>query len=112
MSDQGPGGVRQISAAELRAMLDRGDALEFVDVRTPEERAIAYIEGSRLLDDEYGAHILKLDRGTMLVFQCHHGIRSQSAAEFCVRQGFTNVYNLIGGIDAWSVSVDPSVPRY
>lgn len=105
-------GVRQITGAELKAMLERGDLLELVDVRTPEERSIARIEGSRLLDDEYGAQILRLDRTTTLVFQCHHGVRSQAAAEYCVRQGFTNVFNLVGGIDAWSTSVDPSVPRY
>jgi rhodanese-related sulfurtransferase len=53
-----------------------------------------------------------LDRNTTVVFQCHHGIRSQSAAEYCLREGFRNLYNLQGGIDAWSQLVDPSVPRY
>jgi len=43
---------------------------------------------------------------------CHHGIRSRQAAEYFLRQGFTNLYNLSGGIDAWSTLVDPSVPRY
>lgn len=104
--------VRQISPTELKAMLERGDALELVDVRTEMERGIAHINGSRLLDQAYGDHILGLDRATTLVFQCHHGIRSQAAAEFCVRQGFTRVYNLAGGIDAWSLTVDPLVPRY
>ena len=48
-----------------------------------------------------------------MLFQCHHGIRSQSAAEYFLReQGFSNLYNLRGGIDAWSQLVDPSVPRY
>jgi len=46
------------------------------------------------------------------VFQCHHGIRSQDAAEYFAQAGFTNLYNLRGGIDAWSMLVDPSVPRY
>ena len=104
--------VYQISAPELKAMLERGEPLELVDVRTEEERRLACIEGSRLLDQAYGDHILGLDRATTLVFQCHHGIRSQAAAEFCVRQGFTRVYNLAGGIDAWSLAVDPLVPRY
>lgn len=110
MSDRAD--VRQISPTELKAMLERGEPLELVDVRTELERGLACIEGARLLDQAYGDHILALDRDTPLVFQCHHGIRSQAAAEFCVRQGFTRVYNLAGGIDAWSLTVDPLVPRY
>jgi monothiol glutaredoxin len=108
-----PGGpVKQISATELKAMLASGEPLELVDVRTEDERAIACIDGSRLLDREYGDYILALDRDTTLVFQCHHGIRSQAAAEYCVEKGFRNVYNVVGGIDAWSLTVDRSVPRY
>ena len=47
-----------------------------------------------------------------MVFQCHHGVRSQAAAEYFQREGFRNLCNLEGGIDAWSTLVDPSVPRY
>lgn len=111
-SEPTPPHVRQISAAELKAMLGSHVPFEFVDVRTPEEQELASIAGSRLLDQEYGDQILTLERDTPLVFQCHHGIRSQSAAEYCIRQGFTNVCNLVGGIDAWSLTVDPTVPRY
>lgn len=93
-------------------MVDSGVPFELVDVRTEEERALAKIEGSRLLDKPYHDYLLSLDRSTTLVFQCHHGIRSQSAAEYCLAQGFENLYNLRGGIDAWSQLVDPSVPRY
>ena len=93
-------------------MLESGEPLELVDVRTDDERAIACIEGSRLLDREYGDYILGLDPATTLVFHCHHGIRSQAAAEYCIEKGFRNVYNVVGGIDAWSLTVDRSVPRY
>jgi len=106
------GSVKQISATELKTMLTSGEPLEFVDVRTEDERAIACIEGSRLLDREYGDYILGLERDVTLVFHCHHGIRSQAAAEYCVERGFRNVYNVVGGIDAWSLTVDRSVPRY
>ena len=105
-------GVIQLSAPELKQMIERGQTFEFVDVRTDDERAVAAIDGSRLLDRAYHDHLLTLDRETPLVFQCHHGIRSQGAAEYFRRQGFRNLYNLEGGIDAWSVLVDPSVPRY
>lgn len=104
--------IQQLSALELKAMIDSGAAFEFVDVRTDWERELAKIDGSRLLDQAYHDHILTLGRDTPLVFQCHHGIRSQSAAEYCQGLGFENLFNLRGGIDAWSQLVDPSVPRY
>ena len=104
--------IQQLSAAELKAMIDSGTPFELVDVRTEWEREIASIAGSRLLDQAYHDHLLTLDRATPLVFQCHHGIRSQSAAEYCQGLGFEHLFNLRGGIDAWSQLVDPSVPRY
>ncbi|MEZ4400358.1 MAG: Grx4 family monothiol glutaredoxin [Kofleriaceae bacterium] len=107
-----PPAVKVIGPKELKAMLDQGTAKELFDVRTPRERATAVIAGSRLFDDEAAAHIATLDKGTPLVFFCHHGGRSQNAAEHFVSQGFRNVYNLGGGIDAWSIQVDPSIARY
>jgi monothiol glutaredoxin len=104
--------VRQLSAPDLKALLKSGAAIELVDVRTEEERAIAMIAGSRLLDQAYHEALLLRDRETPIVFQCHHGVRSQHAAEYFRREGFRNLYNLRGGIDAWSLLVDTSVPRY
>jgi monothiol glutaredoxin len=108
----GPARIRQITAQELKSMLDGGVPLELLDVRTEEERAIAKIEGARLLDQAAVEHLQGLGRDTLLVFQCHHGVRSHAAARHFVAQGFTNVCNLEGGIEAWSLAVDPSVPRY
>ena len=93
-------------------MIDGGAVIELVDVRTFEEREIAAIDGARLLDQTYHDELLCRDRETAIVFQCHHGIRSQHAAEYFQRAGFRTLYNLSGGIDAWSLFVDPSVPRY
>jgi monothiol glutaredoxin len=104
--------VRQLAPAALKSMLDAGGPLEFFDVRTPSERELASIPGTRLLDDDALKHIDGLDKDTPLVFHCHHGGRSQAAAERFLRQGFRRVYNLAGGIDAWSATVDTSVPRY
>jgi monothiol glutaredoxin len=104
--------IRQLSAPELKAMLASGAPFELVDVRTPDERAIARIDGSRLLDQSYHDALLQMDRATPIVFQCHHGIRSQHAAEYFRQAGFRNLFNLVGGIDAWSALVDPSTPRY
>lgn len=104
--------VRQMPAPELKALIDSGVPFELVDVRTDFERSIAAIDGARLLDKAYHDELIELDRDTRIVFQCHHGIRSQQAAEYFRSQGFRNLDNLQGGIDAWSALVDPSVPRY
>ena len=104
--------IQQLSAPDLKGMLESGLAFEFVDVRTEGECAIARIEGARLLDQAYHDALLQRDRDTTIVFQCHHGIRSQQAAMYFRQAGFRKLYNLVGGIDAWSALVDPSVPRY
>ena len=104
--------IRQLSAPELKALIESGAPFELVDVRTDDERALARIDGSRLLDRAYHDALLGMDRNTPLVFQCHLGIRSQQAAEYFRSQGFRNLSNLQGGIDAWSQLVDASVPRY
>ena len=108
-----PPPVGAMSPAELAdARRDAGSAPTLVDVRTSDERARARIEGSILLDDEGLRTVSSLAKDTKLVFYCHTGVRSQSAAEHFRAEGFTDVHNLEGGIDAWSRQVDPSVPRY
>ena len=95
-----PPPIRQLSAPELKALIEGGTAFELVDVRTDEERALAKIDGSRLLDQSHHDALLRLDPNTPIVFQCHHGIRSQHAAEYFRREGFRNLYNLRGGIES------------
>jgi monothiol glutaredoxin len=107
-----PPKVRQLAPKELASRLKAGEKLALFDVRTAGERDIAKIEGARLLDREAEDEIMTLPKDTTLVFHCHHGGRSQSAAEHFLAKGFRNVHNLAGGIDAWSVEVDPKVPRY
>jgi monothiol glutaredoxin len=86
--------------------------MELLDVREPHEREQANIDGSKLLDQAMADRIADLPKDTMLVFYCHSGVRSQSAAGHFRSRGFTNTHNLVGGIDAWSQRVDSSVPRY
>jgi monothiol glutaredoxin len=107
-----PARVKRISPAELQARLARGDALLLVDVRPEDEREIAKIEASRALDAALHAEIGQGPRDRAIVLYCHHGPRSQRAAEELVQQGFRDVYNLTGGIHAWSMDVDPDVPMY
>jgi Grx4 family monothiol glutaredoxin len=103
--------VVQLTPHQLKLRLDRGEVALF-DVRPESERQIAKIAGSRALSG--GCQKLLYDHppDAPIAVYCHHGFRSQVAAEQLLLDGFRNVYNLIGGIDAWSQAVDPSVPRY
>ena len=108
-----PPSVGRMSPAELAAARrEAATAPTLVDVRTSDERARAVIEGSIPLDEEGMKLVSALAKDTKLVFYCHTGVRSRSAAEHFRTEGFTDVHNLEGGIDAWSREADPSVPRY
>lgn len=107
-----PPKVRPLAATELAEWMAQKEDFALFDVRTPAERERARIEGAILLDDEGEAALAALPRDTTLVFQCHHGIRSRAAAEQALLRGFTRVWNLTGGIEAWSREVDAKVPRY
>lgn len=107
-----PPRVKSITAAKLKEMLDTDPNLLLIDVRTDRERDIASIDAARPLDREELARLETLPKDSPIAFMCHHGVRSRSAAEHFVAQGFSKIYNVEGGIDAWSVKVDPKVPRY
>ncbi len=107
-----PPSVKAIAPAEAKAMLERDPGLHFIDVRTPGERERAQIPGTVLLDPPTMAMLSKLPKDTPLVFHCHHGQRSQQAALHFLELGFRTVYNVVGGIEAWSREVDPAIPRY
>lgn len=106
--------VREVGAKDLKALLDGGklEVGRLYDVRTVGERAIAMIADTKLLDDGTMAAIDALPKDTVLAFYCHTGNRSRAAAEHFVKRGFKTVYNLAGGIEAWSRDVDPSIERY
>jgi rhodanese-related sulfurtransferase len=107
--------MKQITPAQLAAWL--GDASRakplLLDVREPWEHEQARIEGSQLVPmGEITARVGELDRTREVVAICHHGGRSLQVAMFLEKNGFANVHNLSGGVDAWSRTVDPSVPLY
>lgn len=104
--------VKLLTVKELKQRLDSGESFEFLDVRTPEERATASIPKTVLLSEDTTKRLESLPKDSMLVFHCHTGPRSQAAAEHFVSLGFTNVYNVLGGIQAWSKEIDPDVPVY
>ncbi|HVS15076.1 MAG TPA: Grx4 family monothiol glutaredoxin [Thermoanaerobaculia bacterium] len=107
-----PPPVGQMSVQELAALRERGEPLRLIDVRTPEERERAALEGSELFDAALERELVELDKDTRLVFLCHHGNRSQIAAQRFAARGFRNLHNVAGGLEAWSREIDPSVPRY
>jgi monothiol glutaredoxin len=107
-----PARVRQLDPMGLKALMDRAESFELIDVRTEDERRIASLPGSAILDEAAQQRLSGLSKDVPVVFYCHHGGRSRAAAEHFVRQGHKRVYNLVGGIDAWAVSVDPKVARY
>jgi monothiol glutaredoxin len=107
-----PARVKRMSPKELEGRMAEGAALALVDVRPEGERALASIDGFRGLDEALLAELTEGPKDREIVVLCHHGMRSHRAAEELVGRGLRNVYNLVGGIDAWSNDVDPKVPRY
>ena len=107
-----PPPVKPITASLLNDMLQSGDIVNLFDVRPAAERTVASIAQARPLDAEALKVIDDVEKDAVLVFHCHTGGRSQAVAEDYRLRGFTNVYNLEGGVDAWSLEVDRSVPRY
>ena len=107
-----PSRPKNITPAEAKEMIGK-DGYHFLDVRTPDEIETAKVDGFELLDQALAQKILnEFDKETHMVFMCHYGGRSAQAAEYFAQQGFGNIYNVQGGIDAWSQTVDESVPRY
>jgi len=108
---QAPEPVKQMSVSELKNNLENNTVI-LIDVRGSEERALASLDAAKPMNSETMQLMEALPKDTALAFICHVGNRSQVAAEHFRKQGFTNVNNVVGGIDAWSKEVDPSVPEY
>lgn len=107
--------MRQLRPAELKAWLDdpQREPPLLLDVREPWEYRHCHIEGSRLVPmQSVPAHLAELDPGRETVVICHHGVRSYHVARFLEHQGFANVINLTGGVDAWAKEADPTMPTY
>ena len=103
----------EITPAELKAKMDRGDDFLLIDVREPEEYAIARIPGSRLIPrGTLPERVHELSSADDIVVHCKSGVRSGMAVDFLKQAGFRRVKNLVGGILRWSDDVDPTVPKY
>jgi sulfur-carrier protein adenylyltransferase/sulfurtransferase len=104
--------VPEITVQELKARLENGDELSVLDVREPHEYEVANIGAQLIPLDELPERLVELDRDEALAVHCKTGGRSARAVKLLQDAGFQNVYNVKGGITAWSVEIDPSVPKY
>lgn len=105
--------IPEIEPSELKARRERGESPRVLDVREPEEIAIAPFPGAiHIPMGDIPARIAELDPEAEWIVVCHHGVRSAQVAAYLVHAGFERVANLSGGIDAWSEEIDPAVPRY
>lgn len=106
--------MEEITATELKKMLDDGEKVQLIDVRQPDEYAFAKIDGAKLIPlGEIVKRIDELDDSQLAIIQCKAGGRSAQAIQALQRAGYKGeLKNLRGGITAWSNDVDPKVPKY
>jgi rhodanese-related sulfurtransferase len=105
----------ELDCRTLHSQRESGADLLLLDCREPDEWAIAKIPGATLLPmSEMADRVGELDpyRDRPIVVHCHHGGRSLRVANWLRDQGFSQAQSLAGGIDAWSVEIDPALPRY
>jgi rhodanese-related sulfurtransferase len=107
--------MKQVRPSELKSWLDdsRREPPLLLDVRELWEFERCHIPNARLVPmGSIPGHLAELDRDRETVVICHHGVRSYHVARFLEHNGFTNVINLTGGVDAWAKEVDPAMPLY
>ncbi|HKF53327.1 MAG TPA: molybdopterin-synthase adenylyltransferase MoeB [Candidatus Acidoferrales bacterium] len=107
-----PLGVPEMTPKELKARLDRGDDIYILDVREPHEYQICNLHGHLIPLGDLPKRVSELDSSREIVAHCRSGKRSADAVQFLANAGFHKIWNLKGGILAWSDEVDPSVPKY
>ncbi len=110
---QPPKSHMEIEPLNVKEMLDRGEVSLFIDVREPWEHEVSRVEGSTLIPlREIPANLGRFKDASEIILFCHHGRRSLNAAVWLRSQGIETARSMAGGIDRWSVEVDPQVPRY
>lgn len=113
--DEGEGSapLQAVTAKQLNELLGSGQKVTLLDVRSPEEWQINRLPNAKHIPlDDLPKRMNELDTADDMVVYCHHGMRSAKAIGFLQKMGFSKLKNLAGGIDAWSVQVDPELPRY
>lgn len=108
-------GIPEIRVQEAQTRLASAQPPRLIDVREADEWALGRLPGAEFIPLSGFTDLMTerlRDPAEPLLIYCHHGTRSARATAFLLKQGYTDVTNLAGGIDAWSVEIDPAVPRY
>lgn len=105
--------MKQITPEELKKYIDEGNSPVILDVREPWEYEICHLEDSlHIRMSEVISRLDELKPDDEIIVICHHGGRSQQVGNYLETQGYNNITNLAGGIDAWAKSIDPSMKQY
>lgn len=104
--------IKEISVQELKHMIDNEEDFQLVDVREQNEYDFTNIGGELIPLGSIPDNIDKISKNKKVIMQCRSGKRSADAIAFLQQHGFENLYNLSGGILAWSDEIDPSIPKY
>ena len=105
--------IKSISPREAKQLIENNSSLKLIDVREVWEHNVAKLENSLLIPlRELPRHLDRFVPYDSYLIYCHHGSRSFYACAYMIQQGFKEVYNLEGGIDAWTREVDKSIPKY
>lgn len=105
----------EVDCQAVKSKLDAGEAFLFLDCREKDEYTTAHIKGTVLIPmSELVDRVSELDahKDQQIIVHCHHGGRSMRVTNWLRQQGFAQATNMAGGIDKWSLTIDPSVPRY
>ena len=106
----------EITPRDVKQRLDAGERLHLIDVREPGEHQLTRIDGAELVPMRSVPAVLQQlealsDEAPLIVF-CHHGVRSMQVVNWLREQGLAACQSMAGGIDRWSLEIDPSIPRY
>ena len=102
----------QVHVTDVKSWLDAGEDFSFIDVRGADEIAMAKIDAAEALDFANSDKYMALPKDRKIVFSCKSGARSLDVASYFIGHGFTNVFSMRGGIDAWRAEIDPAIPAY
>jgi len=105
--------MKEVTVTELKALMDSGADFQLIDVREPHEYKFCNLGGELIPQGDLPNHVDKIAKDKQVILMCRSGARSGNMAVWLEdNNGFTNLYNLKGGILAWSKEIDPTVPRY
>ena len=105
--------VPEITVTEVHAMREKGDPFTLLDIREQWENDLVTIDGSHFVTmEEVPSKFSEFDKDKPMVIYCHTGVRSAAVTSYLLEQGFLDVKSMVGGIHAWAIQIDPTLPTY